>query len=963
MLNLVKNSTRSVWQHKSKIFIMMIIALVFLSGMEFNTVVLGEEQQPTYSAYKNSYSQFINEKAEEIVLPADNYKQATGTENLNNAVLSGKDSIITYAFNISEPGLFYIMVSYKAVAGGSEIARGIRINSEFPFEEAKHITFKRFYRDQDQEYKKEKGNQTFPPQIETEIWYDYVLSDSKGEPFEFFFDAGENLLTLEYVDGEIWIDKIRIVPVVRLLDYKSYVSQLFENGYDFYRGKPIKIQAEDAVLKSSPSLYPVNDRTSPLSEPYHPYYVVLNTIGGYAWRFPGQTIIWEIDIPEEGLYKIAFRYKQSYNRGRFSLRKLTINGKIPFAEVSEIKFPYDTKFNLKYLADESTGEEYSFYLEKGKNTIGLEVCLGVFGQLIEQVENSLRELNRIYQDIVIVTGTSPDRYRDYNLTVLIPDLRGRLISQRDNLKKIIDEMSSTTGGFTDSNSIIEMLIITIDKIIQRPNEIGRYLGDFKNYISSLGYWIDSMIQQPLLLDYIIVAPADYRLPKGEANLIGSIGHRIKAFLGSFVVNFDQVLASSTQQKRGSIEVWVSTGRDQYNILRRLINESFSKRHNIDVNLRLVTPEAIIPATLTGTGPDIVIQAAASIPMNLGYRGGAYDLASFADFTEVKESFSPAALNTFVYGDSCYALPDQMSFNVMFYRTDIFDNLNISVPKTMDELLAIVPILQKNNMDIYFTTTEQPQLGAVARTGMTKNVNAVYVSFLYQMGGALYYNDGESTAIISEAGINAFKYWTELYTKHNFIVSTDFVTRFRLGEIPVGVVDLTTFNSLSVAAPEIKGQWAIALIPGIVSSDGGVKHDNPVAVSGAFIVKNIVERKGTTDLAWEYLKWWTSEEAQYEFANSMESVLGLAGRYTTANVAAFKRLGWGTENMKVLEESLQWLRTVPQVPGGYITGRLIENAFLSVVTESESRNPIDAIYDAADAIDNELDIKRKEFSSK
>ena len=77
MLNLVKNSTRSVWQHKSKIFIMMIIALVFLSGMEFNTVVLGEEQQPTYSAYKNSYSQFINEKAEEIVLPADNYKQAT----------------------------------------------------------------------------------------------------------------------------------------------------------------------------------------------------------------------------------------------------------------------------------------------------------------------------------------------------------------------------------------------------------------------------------------------------------------------------------------------------------------------------------------------------------------------------------------------------------------------------------------------------------------------------------------------------------------------------------------------------------------------------------------------------------------------------------------------------------------------------------------------------------------------
>lgn len=935
------------------------ITLAFLLCFEVSAYA-ADGVKKTYLEYINEYEEFSSEASEEIVLSAVDYENATDVEVSDGGLLSGENSHISYSFNVPKPGFYYISINYKAVAGGGEIARAIRINSEYPFEEAQHITFKRFYKDENQEYKKEKGNQTFPPQVETEVWYEFILSDSEGEQLKFFFEAGRNVLTIEAIDGEMWLDKIRLIPAASLPDYKAYISQLLEKGYEVYDGEPIKIQAEDAALKTSPSLYPVNERTSPLSEPYHPYYVVLNSIGGYAWRFPGQMIVWEVDIPKEGLYKIALRYKQSYNRGRFSVRRLAINGEVPFAEANELRFHYDTKFHLSYLADEETGEEFYFYFKEGKNTISLEVCLGVFDELIARVEDSLDALNKLYQDIVVITGTSPDKYRDYNLTALIPDLRERLVSQRNALNKIMKDMNNITGDFTEDNTVIEMLTVILNRIIQRPNEIGRYLSDFKSGISELGYWIDSMQQQPLLLDYIIIAPDNYKLPRGEANFIQNLIHKMRAFVGSFKVNYDEVLAGGSETKRGTIDVWVSTGRDQYNILRRLINESFSKQRNIDVNLRLVTSEAIIPATLTGTGPDVIIQASASIPMNLGYRGAAYDLAQFSDFSEVVDRFPEAALDTFVYGEACYALPDQMSFNVMFYRTDIFDELNLSVPETMEELLAIVPVLQKNNMDIYFTTSEQVKLGATAQTGMTKNVNPVYVSLLYQMGGELYYNVGESTAVTSEEGIDAFKYWTELYTKHNFIVSTDFVTRFRLGEIPVGVVDLTTFNSLSVAAPEIKGQWAIGVIPGIVSSTGEVRHDNPVTVSGAFIIKNIAEKRGTVDLAWEFLKWWTSEEAQYDFATSMEAVLGLAGRYTTANIEAFKKLGWGKENLKVLEESIKWLRAVPQVPGSYITGREIENAFLSVVTESESRNPIDAIYDAADMINSELSIKRKEF---
>ena len=949
-------------------FISRFIAILLCLVLVFSYVVF--QKQSVFASETKAYSDYIAEYGEistdndEFVIKAAEYEKAENVSISNEKfLLTGTDSKVTYRFNLLKNGLYYIAIKYKPVAGGNEIARSIQINSEYPFEEAKYITFKRYYRDMDQEYKNQKGNQTFPTQVEEEIWTETLLFSADGyitEPLSFAFKAGENTLTIESLEGKMWIDTIRLVPATPLPDYGTYIQDCYENGYEKYDGEPIKIQGEDATWKTSPSLYPINDRTSPLTEPYHPSYIVLNTIGGYAWRIPGQMIVWEVDVPKAGLYKIAFKYKQSYIRGAFSTRKLAINGEVPFEEVNDLRFNYNTDFSISYLADRTTGEEFYFYLNEGKNTISLEVSLGVFGRFVSKVENSLANLNKIYQDIIVITSTSPDKYRDYKLTVLIPDLRERLIAERDALQSVVNDINEISGSFTSSTSIINMLITILNKMIEKPYEIPSYLTEFKSDMSSLGDWIVSIQEQPLEIDYFILAGENSKLPKAEGNFLQKIVHSIRAFIGSFLVDYDQQFKIVESEEAKTIVVWIPTGRDQYNILSKLINESFSEKYGVNVDLKLVNPDAIFPATLAGSGPDINIQVAASIPINFGYRDAAYDLTKFADFEEVASRFAEAAVDTFKFKDACYALPDQMSFNVMFYRTDIFEELGLEVPKTMDEFLAIVPILQKNNMDIYFTTTPQTTLGATATSGSTKNINPVYVSLLYQKGGQLYQNDGECTDITSEEGIEAFKYWTELYTKHNFIVSTDFATRFRMSEIPIGIVDFTVFNTLSVAAPEIKGDWAMAQIPGTIQEDGSVRYDTPVTVSGALIVKNIAEKKGTVNESWEFLKWWTSAETQYEFATEMESVLGLAGRYPVANLEAFEKIPWGKNNLEVLNESLKWIRAVPQVPGSYITGRAIENAFLSVVTEESNLNPVDALYEAADEINAELKSKREEF---
>ena len=75
------------------------------------------------------------------------------------------------------------------------------------------------------------------------------------------------------------------------------------------------IQAEDAYLKSDATLFPLFDRSSSKTEPFAYNQIKLNTIGGYNWRNSGQWLSWIISVPEDGYYKLAFKYRQNYSVG------------------------------------------------------------------------------------------------------------------------------------------------------------------------------------------------------------------------------------------------------------------------------------------------------------------------------------------------------------------------------------------------------------------------------------------------------------------------------------------------------------------------------------------------------------------------------------------------------------------------------------------------------------------------
>ena len=80
---------------------------------------------------------------------------------------------------------------------------------------------------------------------------------------------------------------------------------------------------------------------------------------------------------------------------------------------------------------------------------------------------------------------------------------------------------------------------------------------------------------------------------------------------------------------------------------------------------------------------------------------------------------------------------------------------------------------------------------------------------------------------------------------------------------------------------------------------------------------------------------------------------------TANVEALKQLSWNTDQIEILENSLDQTFGVPEVPGSYYTPRHIVNAARRVVNEKDDAR--ETLIDYTRKINDELTRKRKEFN--
>ncbi len=884
------------------------------------------------------------------------------TDLSDGNILTGDEGSITYEFNVETAGFYNIEIEYYPSADEeNNIVRNIYINGEIPFDEASGLIFERRWVDENKDFLMvSDSNQSSPVQIQSPEWMVKKLESSEktvNGPFLFYLEKGANTVTIESSKSSMGISYVKLVGATSLPTYDEYIEEYTESGVKIIDSSELEngyitVQGEDTSYKSSSTLLPQNNRTSAVTVPYDASNIVLNTIGGSAWNSAGTSITWTVSVPESGLYKIAARFLQAENRDFYSVRELKINGDQPFAEAGNLKFYYDTSFQVSYLGDE---EGYYFYLEEGENEITLTVSLGDLSYAMEQTQISVKNFNSLYHRLTAVMGSDPDEYRDYDIVSSIPDMVEILENEYYRLSLVMEDLGESIDDSTKTRELARMML-QIEELVEKPDRISKQLSTFNDNITALSEWSLGLDEQPLEIDYIMICGEGAELPAAEGTIFQNIAHSVLAFIGSFTNDYKVSTADATEKDK-TIEVWIATAtRDQFDILQRMINSGFADA-DYSVELKMVSADTVMPATLTGNGPDVAIQLNYSMPTNFAYRNAGYDLTQFDDFEEVAARFTDSAMEYFEYEGGYYALPDEMSYPVMFYRKDILEEMGLEVPETWDELEALLPYLQADNMSVFFQTTDVKVLGGASST-TTKQVNPVFASMLYQNGQELYTADGTASNLDSLPALLTFKKWTEYYTKQAFDVSISIVTRFRTGEVPIMIEDYTYINDILAAAPEIDGQWSIAAIPGTVQEDGTIDRTVAVNVGGSMILKNSVEANDTAEESWEFLKWWTSEEVQLQYANEQKTILGDAATYPVSNVEAAKTLADSAGFLDAIETTLEWSRGIPQVPGGYISGRYVENAFLTVV--DDNTDPVDTMYNLVRYINQEIANKREEF---
>src|SRR5690606_21723201 len=201
-----------------------------------------------------------------------------------------------------------------------------------------------------------------------------------------------------------------------------------------------------------------------------------------------------------------------------------------------------------------------------------------------------------------------------------------------------------------------------------------------------------------------------------------------------------------------------------------------------------------------------------------------------------------------------------------------------------DIYNMISVLQKQNME-FFLPLES------SANNVTLVPNATFAMMLYQNGGEFYRDGGKRSALDSDVSMDVFKRWTQFYTNYKFPLQADFPNRFRTGEMPIGIADYTTYNMLTVMAPEIKGLWEFTLVPGTELADGTINHE----VASHTTAVLMLEKSENKEYAWEFMKWWTDKETQIAYGREMEGLMGEAARYPTANIEALEELPWPIED--------------------------------------------------------------------
>lgn len=830
-----------------------------------------------------------------------------------------------YSINVEKDGVYILALDYLS-AGGSylDYTVSVEVNGEFQYQELRTIELPLYWEDSVAEFLTDRyGDQIAPTQNRVNVWrntYLYNNAYATVEPLLVTLNKGENKLVLTNVsnDGLVVGTLYAQEPLEQTPSYEEYLANLGVSTVDPGQDK-IEINAIDYRLKNSAEII-YESTASPALTPYDAEYKKINTL---SWSNAGDEIIYDFMVETDGFYYMGLHYrneKEEFN----SYETILIDGKAPFAELECYPFAYTgTSWANEVLSDEN-GAPYAIYLTAGSHTLTLKsemepvTAAWRYGQLIAE------HVTQFSLDIKKIAGNDPDKYRTWKMTQYIPEIPDYLEAYKLLLQHIRYLLQNETENGINGAllSYLDKAEKFIDEIAEYPDEIALYVnsmtGRDNSILVAISNFTSSVVKMDFSLDMIYLN-GDGSMPRATPTILQSVGNTISTTYYSFV---SEKYTTQTEDEE-VLTIWVNRALTHVDLLQKMVDTGFTQETGIPVKIT-VMPDAnkLTLSAAADATPDIALGLASYMPFDLACRDALYDLTQFEDFWQVANRYVPGAMVSYVYNEGVYAVPETLDFGAIIYRTDIFDNLGLGVPDTWDELRDMLPALQRYGMNFYHNISYGVGYKWFYQT----------TPLIYQNGGNLYTEDGTATAIDSPKSVAGLKELGDLFVAYSLDTQVnEFFNSFRYSVLPIGIVDSNTYNLIKNGAVELDGQWELAPYLGTEQEDGSISRWYVANGTGGSIFADTEH----AEEAWEFLKWWTSEEVQVEYTYTLRSTYGDTYFWLPSNLDALEQAPIDQEDKIVIMDSVKWLRDVPRTPGQYLLERSISDIWNAMVLDGTS----------------------------
>ncbi len=879
--------------------------------------------QDTLETPRYTYYDFLENVPLDYALPTTqgSLTSAQASERLSytgtDVASLGTAESATYEVTVAQAGYYHIDVDY-IVTGTilNNITMSVAINGEYQFDDAKTVDVVLYWEDAVEEYAVDKyGDETLPAQAKIEEWRALDLYNNtytSSEPLLFYFEEGSNTITFENVSsGDLKLGDLSIYAPQDIPTYAEYIDGKTSDAEPFN----LFVNATDYTEKNS-SYVRLMTFGSPSVTPYDSVNKKLNVIDGNAWYKAGQEVTYEINVDQTGLYDLTFHYA-NYKSDFDIFRSIKIDGEIPFDEFDSYRFDYTPTNWANHTLSDEDGNPYQVYLEAGTHTITFRAEKSEVSQYLRDIQLMIDHINQFALEIIKITGKDIDKNRTWKLTDYIPETESYLIAYNNVVKYLIVQMSeySDKKDLSTTLSYLKKTTTEFEKMLEKPDELPLYLNNLYSGASSvtllLGDSLTSISNQQFYLDGFYVSNyPDYEAP--NASLWNRMLSSTRSFISSFTSDKFKI-----DNDPDAIDVWVNRPITYVDIMQKM-SQSFTDETGVKVNIS-VMPDAtkLILANSAGNTPDVALGLASYMPFDLAIRGALVDLTQFDDYWVVADNFAPGAIVPYVLEDKVYAIPETLEFNALVYRKDVFNALELDVPDTWDDVIGILPTLQRYDMNFYYPTAGGTALKWFYQTS----------PLIYQYGGSIYSEDGLTTTINSEQSVAGLQLLGDLYTTYSLPEQVPlFYNSFRYNKLPVGIIDFNTYMQLKNAAPELVGQWAIAPYPGIYNEDTDTVDRWYIGNGTGGVMFDTTDNK---EGSWEFMKWWMSTPTQSEFAYTLQSTYGPEYLWLSGNIEAVQSSPIDNEDKQIILEQISWLRDVPRTPGQYMLERGLSDIWNTV----------------------------------